>query len=114
MNIQKWLFLLLLLSPTHAIATGSEWNGVGVIKTMFIYPTYAVIVQGNTWQGSAGCTNNDRWSFNWSQFDLATQARIQSMLLSAYVSKTPIQVAIHQTGYGPEGRKNFNGQIMLP
>jgi hypothetical protein len=92
----------------------SGWNGVGEIQTMFIYPDYAVIVQGDAGPGPASCTDNSSWSFAWSDFDAQVQARIQSMLLTAYASKTPIQVFVYDSVCGPEGNKKFTGQFMFP
>jgi len=112
MRVRYILIFLFFLSSR--VALGDEWNGVGVIKTMFIYPGYAVIVQGNTGPGTAGCVSNGAWSFAWSQFDQATQNRIQSMLLTAYSSKTPIQVQVATSGCGPENMKKFNGYFMFP
>lgn len=105
------IFMLLLVSNVSAAA---EWNGVSEIRIMFIYPTYAVIKQGSTGPGTAGCANDDTWSFEWAQFDPLTQNRIQSMLLTAYTTKAPIQVAVETTGCGPENKKKFTGEIMLP
>ena len=95
-----WLTSLLLTSTVNA----GEWNGVGEIEKMYIYPTYAVIVQGNSGQGAAGCANDKAWSFEWSQFDVPTQNRIQSMLLSAYTTNTAIQVVVETNACGPEGK----------
>jgi hypothetical protein len=109
----KEILIVLIYAFTISIAQAG-WNGAGVIKTMYIYPDYAVIVQGDSGSGLAPCENSDIWSFNWSQFDQATQNRIQSMLLTAYTSKTPIQVVVDDVKCGPEGKKLFNGQIQLP
>ena len=105
-----WSALLLLATGVSA----GEWNGVGEIEKMYIYPTYAVVVQGNSGQGAAGCANDKTWSFEWSQFDVPTQNRIQSMLLSAYTTNTAIQVVVETNACGPEGKKKFTGQINLP
>ena len=92
----------------------SEWNGVGVIEVMYIYPNYAVVVQGRSSPGQAGCQDGKVWSFYWSKFDAATQARIQSMLLTAYTAQLPIQVVVSDSTCGPEGKKDFTGQIQFP
>lgn len=112
MKIKILSILLFLL--TSNIALAGEWAGIGEIKTMFIYPTYAVIKQGGPGPGAAGCAPDDTWSFEWSQFDQPTQNRIQSMLLTAYISKTPIQVMVETSGCGPENKKKFNGYLMFP
>lgn len=91
--------------------TSAEWNGTGVIETMYIYPDYAVIIQGKKREGKAGCSNSNSWSFKWSQFDALSQNRIHSMLLSAHVSKTRIQVQVSDSECGPEGKKKFTGHI---
>lgn len=109
----KIIAIALFLYCVASIAN-AEWNGVGVIQTMYIYPDYAVIIQGDKREGRAGCSNSNSWSFKWSQFDALTQGRIHSMLLSAYVSKTRIQVQVSDKKCGPEGKKKFVGHINLP
>ena len=112
-SILKGMICSTLILLTSMVNAG-EWNGVGEIEKMYIYTTYAVIVQGNSGPGTAGCVNDKAWSFYWSQFDVPTQNRIQSILLSAYVSKIPIQVVVETNACGPEGKKKFSGQINLP
>jgi len=104
------VIVLLLLSETAY----SGWNGVGVIEVMYIYPSYAVVVQGRSSPGQAGCQDSKVWSFYWSKFDAATQARIQSMLLTAYTAQLPIQVVVSDSTCGPEGKKDFTGYIQFP
>lgn len=116
--MRKKLFALLVMFSIAIGSTSSfadSWNGVGPITAMYIYPNYAVIIQGPVSAGPAGCPSNDgTWSFNWSDLpDQATQGRVMSMLLSAYLSGKPIQVAISSSGCGPEGKKKFNGQFYL-
>ncbi|HEY5603190.1 MAG TPA: hypothetical protein VIM41_08790 [Gammaproteobacteria bacterium] len=106
-------FIALIVLTTSNVANGG-WNGVGQIDRMYIYPAYTVVVQGNTGPGLAGCQDNQAWSFFWSKFDAPTQARIQSMLLTAYTAKLPIQVLVSDTTCGPEGKKEFTGNISFP
>lgn len=111
MRLRNVLLSMLVLIPSAALA---GWNGAGVIQTMYIYPQYAVIIQGTSGPGPGGCANDNTWSFEWAQFDQSTQNRIQSMLLTAYVSKTPIQVVVDDSSCGPEGKKKFTGYVQLP
>ena len=117
MTFLRFLILMILMSVllTTGFATAVEWNGVGVIEQMYIYPTYAVVKQGIDGPGTAGCESNNSWSFRWDQFDPATQSRIQSLLLSAFVGKIPINVVVETDAgvCGPEHDKQFNGQIGL-
>ena len=78
---------------------------------MYIYPGYAVIVQGSSAPGPAGCANDNAWSFNWADFSPADAARIQSMLLAAYMAKTNVQAYFYATGCGPENKKQFTGML---
>ena len=112
MSIRIVLILFMLLMASKAAFAG--WNGVGEIQVMYIYPTYAVVVQGSSGPGPANCANDGAWSFEWSQFDQLTQNRIQSMLLTAYASKTPIQIVVDSSTCGPENKKRFNGMVQLP
>jgi hypothetical protein len=106
------LSMLFLLASFSANA-GAEWNGSGVIKLMYIYPTYAIIEQGNVGSGPANCSNDSTWSIDWSKFDTATQQRIMSSLLTARSTKQPITVAIVDNACGPEGKKLTSGQIIF-
>jgi hypothetical protein len=113
MNIKN-IFLLTMFSLA-SLNVNAGWNGAGEIHIMYIYPEYAVIVQGNTGSGpNTNCTNDGTWSFSWSQFDEAAQNRIYSTLLSAYISKSRIQIVVDGSGCGPENKKKFTGQIQLP
>lgn len=95
-------------------ALANDWNGaMAPIQQMYIYPTYAVIVQGNAYAGTASCVNDATWSFMWSDFDAATAARIHSMLVSAHISKTPIKPIFAANQCGPEGKKKFTGQLVM-
>lgn len=104
-------FLTMVATPN---SYADSWNGFGPITAMYIYPTYAVVIQGPTSAGqAAGCNSTNSWSFYWSDFDSATQGRIQSMLLSAYLSGKGIMVGVSSTACGPESLKKFNGQFYL-
>lgn len=112
--MKKIVLIACLLILCSAFSFAGEWNSLGVINQMYIYPTYAVILQGEVAPGPANCQETASWSFAWNQFDAAAQARIQSMLLTAYISQTPIRVVIDSDTCGPENKKKFNGQIHLP
>ena len=87
------LLIVAILTMTSISRFADSWNGAGPITLMYIYPTYAVVVQGSSGRGPANCTNNDgAWSFSWSDFSDPASARIMSMLLSAYLSGKSIQV----------------------
>jgi len=92
-----------------------DWGSPGgTIETMYVYPNYVVVVQSVSYLGTAGCNNYPTaWSFNWSDFDSATQQRIYSTLLAAKLARTPIKPIFTNTGCGPEGYKKFNGQFVL-
>jgi hypothetical protein len=108
--IKSFAFLALCFGSNFASA---DWNGAGPIQTLYIYPTYVVAVQGPTSAGPAGCTDNGAWSFFWSDFSDAAQARILSTLLTAKTTGASINVVISGAGCGPEGKKRFNGMINL-
>ena len=110
-NILTSVCLLIFVFSTNVYA--GEWNGLGVIERMYLYPAYAVIIQGPQKPGSAGCEDSHSWSFNWSQFDESTQQRIMSALLAAKLSSTPISVVVSETNCGPENKKLFTGQIQF-
>ena len=111
MKMRFCLFVFVLLFSGNV---WSGWNGAGEIKQLFIYPTYAVVVQGPQGTGpNQTCTNNDAWSFSWSQFDAEVGRRIMASLLSAKITKSRIQVVIDGSSCGPENKKLFNGQIMF-
>lgn len=110
MRIIITLFFLLSASSAYSAAWGSQ----GEIHNMYIYPDYVVITQGATEAGPGGCQNSNSWSFSWSSFDDQTQSRIHSMLLTAYVSKTPIMPLFDGSSCGPEGKKKFTGHIHYP
>jgi hypothetical protein len=109
-SINKMVCSAILLVTTSVVNAG--WNGTGVITGLYIYPNYAVVIQGTTSAGPANCTNDGGWSFFWSDFPAATQQRIMSMLLTARTSKQAIQVAVSDTACGPEGKKKFTGEII--
>lgn len=109
----KSIVLVVSVSLGGAVSA-SDWNGaMAPIQTMYIYPTYAVIVQGNAYAGTASCVNDNAWSFMWSDFDAATASRIHSMLVSAHISKTPIKPIFAANQCGPEGKKKFTGHLVM-
>jgi hypothetical protein len=99
-------WLLVMSSVVHA-----GWSGYTTIGGMYIYPNYAVIIQGNVTGGPASCVNDGTWSFDWSSFPAATQQRIMSMLMTAYTAKQRISVLLSDTSCGPEGKKKFTGEV---
>ena len=99
----------LVLSPS-ASSSPNQWNGIGVIERMSMYPTYAIIKQGAV-GGVANCSNTGYFSFVWTDFPPEVQARIMSMLLHAYTTQETIEVIVHDTNCGPEGYKQFLGHI---
>lgn len=110
-NIVMILFILCSI-PTLALAA-EEWNGGGKIKNMWIYPSFLVVEQGPTKPGSAGCVNDNKWSFNWSDVDKMTQNRIQAALLTAYAQEKNIDVRVDKNSCGPESRKKFTGNLVI-
>ena len=110
---KKIFSLTLLLSAGNLHA--EDWGHPGgTIESMFVYPTYIVVIQSATYAGTAGCTNNpNAWSFAWGDFDAATQQRIYSSLLAARLAKTPFKPIFTSTGCGPEGYKKFSGLFVM-
>ena len=109
MTILRKLAILLLFASFQTSAA-NQWNGIGEIKSMSIYPDYAIIEQGDP-GGVAGCSSYGLFSFNWSDFTAEQQARIQSILLHAYTTNASIQVLVSSDTCGPEGHKKFQGHI---
>jgi hypothetical protein len=62
---------------------------------------------------TAACANDGAWSFEWSQFDPIAQNRIQSVLLTAFASKTPVQTAVEATSCVPDNKKNLMGRLIF-
>lgn len=103
-------FLLTLIAPLQA----SDWGGkTAVIDKMYIYSTSVIIVQGDVYAGTAGCNNNNKWSFYWNDLDEKVAERVYSALLAAYTSKTPIKPIFHDTECGPENAKKFTGSFVF-
>ncbi len=100
----------LLSVPCFAV----DWGGQKEpIEGMFIYPTYAVIVQKTAYAGVANCRADEAWDLVWSDFDAATQQRIYSTLMAAYLAQKPIMAIFNPSGCGPEGRKKFSGHFFF-
>lgn len=93
-------------------AQAGVWNGTGTITSMYIYPTYALVVQGGSASVSAGCGTTS-WSFYWADYTPEAQARIMSMLLAARTANKSFQVAVSDSECGPEGKKKFEGQFQF-
>lgn len=71
--------LTIIFVIVSSIAFADQWNGEGPIYDMYVYPDYAVVIQGPGSAGPANCVNNGAWSFSWADFpDKAVQARILS------------------------------------
>lgn len=92
----------------------SDWGGKSdVIKAMYVYSTSVIVVQGDVYAGQAGCDNNNKWSFYWSELDPKVAERVYSALLAAYTSRTPIKPIFHKTECGPENAKKFTGSFVF-
>lgn len=105
---------MLLFTP--AMSFSADWGGeTNPITTIYIYPTYAVIVQSASaeYAGNADCKKNKAWSFAWGSFEEQAAQRIYSSLLAAYMSQKPVQPVFSDTECGPEGHKKFNGYMKL-
>lgn len=96
-------------------ANADDWGApASTIDTIYVYPTYVVVVQSSGYNGTAGCADfSTAWSFYWSDFDTATQQRIYSALLAAKLSRVPFKPVFSSSGCGPEGYKKFNGLFVL-
>jgi len=107
---KKIAFISVLLFSMVSSAHAGVWNGMGTISDMWIYPEYAVVIQGGTDTVNSDCTSTS-WSFYWADFSPEAQSRIMGMLLTARTANTSFQVAIDGSECGPEGKKKFNGQF---
>lgn len=104
--------ITLMLFSVFSVA--DDWGGVfGDIDKMYIYPDKAIIIQGNTYAGTANCTNNNKWAFYWNALDPVVAQRVHSMLLAAYMGKVQIKPGFHSTECGPEGNKKFTGHLVF-
>ena len=109
-------FLILLVCFFSCNSHADDWGApASAIETMYIYPTYVVVVHSTAYSGLAGCNANHQaaWSFYWSDFDSATQQRIYSALLAARLSKAQFKPVFSSTDCGPEGYKKFNGLFSM-
>ncbi len=86
--LKKIVFSALLLVMCSA---ANAYQVTGVINAFWVYPTYSVIFLTNSpaTSGPAGCVNDNGFTLSWSQFDVTTQQRIMSMLLTARTTKQP-------------------------
>ena len=107
---KKIASISLLLFCMVSSAQADVWNGTGTISSMYIYPSYALVVQGGSASVSAGCGTTS-WSFYWADYSSEQQARIMSMLLAARTANISFQVTISETECGPEGKKKFSGNF---
>lgn len=90
----------------------SDWGAqIAPIEKMWIYKSSVIILQGDVYAGKAGCQNDAKWSFSWSQFEPEEAQRIYSTIIAAYMSKTPFRPIFHDTECGPENRKKFIGSF---
>lgn len=102
---------MLLSLPSLA----ADWDfPTGKIQTLYIYPTYVVVVMGGTYTSKIGCTNEPVFSFRWSDFDPATASRIYAALLAAKQSGSSFKPIIHDGSCGPEGKPRLIGDFVLP
>ena len=103
--------ILLFSTVCHA----GDWGGsIAPIEKLFVYPSYIVVVQGANYAGDAGCNNDKKMGFSWSEFDEQTGDRIYATLLTAYMEQIPVRIIFHETGCTAEGAKHMNGQIAIP
>jgi hypothetical protein len=106
--------LIAVLCSISMLAGASDWGGkFAKVEKMYIYSTYVIVVQGDVYQGQAGCANNNQWGFYWNQLDEVIANRVYSMLLAAKASNTPIQPLFDKTQCGPEGTKLFTGSFVI-
>lgn len=99
-------------SPVFA----ADWGGAkSPITKMYVYPSYAVIIQEDApnYSGDANCRDTVAWSVVWTEFDEQTSQRIYSGLLAAYMSQKPLKPVFSSTACGPEGHKKFNGYFEM-
>ncbi len=110
---------MVLLSPLlmGGVAEADTWNNGGApVTTMYVYPTYAVVVQVAlaASSGPAGsCVSSNAWTVVWSDFDVETQKRIMAMLVSSQVAGKSITTVISSAGCGPENIKKSTGQLKI-
>jgi hypothetical protein len=110
--IRNFFVMLTVLFSFNTFA--DDWGApASTIETMYIYPTYVVVVQSAGYSGTAGCSQPAAWSFYWNDFDSATQQRIYTALLAAKLSKVLFKPVFSSSGCGPEGYKKFNGLFVL-
>jgi len=104
--------LLSLLFSTPCLA--DDWGGKSApIEKMYVYLDRVIVVQGDVYAGKAGCKNNNKWGFYWSDFSEENGKRIYSMLLAARMSQVPVQPLFHDTACSTESAKRFNGKIVI-
>ncbi len=109
----KMLLIGILVLASFSVQA-SDWGGKSdVIKAMYVYSKSVIVVQGDAYAGKAGCNNNNKWSFYWSDLDPKVSERVYSALLAAYTSKTPIKPIFHDTECGPENAKKFTGSFVF-
>ena len=96
------------------VCAAGDWGGaMGPVDKLWVYPDRIVVQQGDDYAGVAGCEDNKKTGFSWSEFDEQTGDRIYATLLAAYMQGTSVRLIFHNTGCTAEGYKHMNGQIAL-
>lgn len=105
------LLLMFVLSNT-AVAGFSE---EAKIDSLYIYTSYAKILSGSASPGPANCVDDNQLSFNWSDFTSEERSRILATLLTAKAQQVKVLFSISDVvgDCGPEGKKKFNGNIIV-
>ena len=109
----KKLIALSILALSQLVSA-EDWQGASApIEVMYVYDNAVIVVQGNTYTGEANCKSDQKWGFYWNDFSEEMRARVHSMLLAAYMSKSKIKPLSDSSTCGPEGSKKFNGKIIF-
>ena len=106
------VIIIFVLFPV--LSSASDWGGdAAPIEIIYVYQSAVIVVQGSNYAGEAGCKNNNKWSFYWSELSPEVADRVYSMLLSAKMAKAKIKPLFDKTGCGPEGHKKFEGKFVI-
>lgn len=110
---------MMLLSPLliSGVAKADTWNnGSAPVTTMYVYPTYAVVVQASLAASTgpdAACANNNAFTIVWSEFNAETQKRIMAMLVASNLGGKLLNTVVSSTVCGPENMKKSSGQFVV-
>lgn len=106
-----FLFLAMILS-TSSLA--SDWGGQpGTIERIWFYgDTIIVLHTAPPYAGTAGCNNNQKFSFKLSELGSDSQQnRVFSWLIAANTAKSKFKPLFDSTACGPENAKKFLGKF---